>query len=74
MKKQDMLICFLAAFTFLALTSHHACGASYDLSKVKGIQAFGGSGVAKDLLSKNGFVVTDPTFKQIFEAYRKPTD
>lgn len=69
MKKQDMLICFLAAFTFLALTSHHACGASYDLSKVKGIQAFGGSGVAKDLLSKHGFVVTDPTFKQIFEAY-----
>jgi hypothetical protein len=42
---------------------------SYDLKKVNGIQAFSGSAGARELLSKNGFVVADPTFKQIFQAY-----
>ena len=42
---------------------------SYDLKSVKGIQAFSGSDEAKALLTKNGFVVADPTFKQIFQAY-----
>jgi hypothetical protein len=44
---------------------------SYDLKSVKGIQAFTGSEEAKALLTKNGFVVADPTFKQIFEPYIK---
>lgn len=43
--------------------------ASYDLQSVNGIQAFSGSEDAKALLTKNGFVVADPTFKQIFQAY-----
>jgi hypothetical protein len=32
---------------------------------------FGGSAEAKELLAKNGFVVGDPPFKQIFEPYIK---
>lgn len=43
----------------------------YDLAKVDGIAAFNGSAAAKKLLEKNGFVVADPSFKQIFEAYIK---
>ena len=43
--------------------------AAYDLRAVRGIQAFKGSDAARALLSKNGFVVADPAFKQIFEAY-----
>ncbi len=47
------------------------CGQTYNLRSVKGIEAFNGSTGAKELLSKNGFVVADPSFKQIFEAYIK---
>lgn len=58
---------------FICLLLLHAgllCRAQpYDLSAVKGIQAFGGSPAARKLLSENGFVVSDPVFKQIFEAY-----
>jgi len=46
-------------------------GGAYDLSRVNGIQAFSGSEVAKELLGNNGFVVADPSFKQIFEPYIK---
>ncbi len=35
------------------------------------MEAFNGSAAAKELLSKNGFVVANPAFKQIFEAYIK---
>jgi len=42
-----------------------------NLRSVKGIEAFSGSAGAKELLGKNGFVVADPSFKQIFEAYIK---
>jgi HEAT repeat protein len=44
----------------------------YDLRTVEGMDAFSGSDAAQKLLSKNGFVVADPSFKQIFEAYIKP--
>ena len=47
------------------------CGQTYNLRSVKGIEAFNCSTGAKELLSKNGFVVADPSFKQIFEAYIK---
>jgi len=47
------------------------CGQTYNLRSVNGIEAFSGSAGAKELLSKNGFVVADPSFKQIFEAYIK---
>ena len=46
-------------------------GETYDLRAVKDIEAFNGSAAAKELLAKNGFVVADPAFKQIFEAYIK---
>ncbi len=35
------------------------------------MQAFQGSAEARELLGKNGFVVADPAFKQIFEPYIK---
>ena len=44
---------------------------SYDLGSVTGMQGFSGSVGARGLLAKNGFVVSDPTFKQIFEPYIK---
>ena len=47
------------------------CGQTYNLRSVKGIEAFNGSAGAKELLGKNGFVIADPSFKQIFEAYIK---
>lgn len=43
----------------------------YDLGAVKDIGAFQGSDAARELLAKNGFVVADPAFKQIFEPYIK---
>src|ERR1039457_2841051 len=48
-----------------------ARGEAYNLRAVNGIEAFGGSTAARELLGKNGFVVADPAFKQIFEAYIK---
>ena len=36
---------------------------------VRGMEAFQGSAAARRLLEQNGFVVADPTFKQIFEPY-----
>jgi hypothetical protein len=37
----------------------------YDLGKVEGMQSFVGSDGARQLLGRNGFVVTDQQFKQI---------
>jgi HEAT repeat protein len=58
---------------FVCLLLLHAgflCQAQpFDLNAVRGIQAFGGSAAARKLLRENGFVVSDPVFKQIFEAY-----
>jgi hypothetical protein len=70
MKQQHLRTLLLAAGVSLCLASV-AQGESYDLRDVKGIEAFGGSVVARGLLDKNGFVVADPAFKQIFEAYIK---
>ncbi len=53
----------------MALGLTVARGDTYNLGKVKGIHAFNGSEAARKLLEKNGFVVTDPAFKQIFEPY-----
>jgi hypothetical protein len=44
---------------------------SYDLGLVADIAQFSGSDAAHELLRKNGFVVADPAFKQIFEPYIK---
>ena len=41
----------------------------YELTKVRHIQAFVGSARAKDLLSRQGFVVTEEQFRQIFSPY-----
>ena len=71
MKKRDYPGLLPAALAALLLVANQAFGDSYELAKVKGMEAFNGSAGAKDLLSKNGFVVADPRFKQIFEAYIK---
>lgn len=57
--------------TTLTLISTVMRSESYDLHSVKGIDSFSGSASAKELLGRNGFVVADPTFKQIFEPYIK---
>jgi hypothetical protein len=44
---------------------------SYNLDGVADISQFTGSDAARELLRKNGFVVADPSFKQIFEPYIK---
>jgi HEAT repeat protein len=43
--------------------------ANYDLASTKGMKGFAGSAAAKELLARNGFVVADPAFKQIFQPY-----
>src|SRR5712691_8655952 len=71
MKKRDYPRLLPAAMAALFVVANHVCGDSYELAKVKGMEVFNGSAGAKDLLRKNGFVVADPAFKQIFEAYIK---
>ncbi len=41
----------------------------YDLAQVRHMEAFTGSPRAKDLLSRQGFAVTEEQFRQIFERY-----
>src|SRR5438128_6869875 len=62
---------FLTAGISLCLVPTLAAGESYDLRSVEGIEAFRGSTAAGELLGRNGFVVADPAFRQIFEAYIK---
>src|SRR6266568_5707005 len=67
---------FLTAGVSLCLVPTLAAGESSHLRSVKGIEAFRGSTAARELLGRNGFVVADPAFRQIFEAYIKspPTE
>jgi hypothetical protein len=53
----------------IGILGGNGLNASYDLQSVKGIGAFSGSAAARQLLTTNGFVVSDPAFRQIFEAY-----
>lgn len=70
MKKMQCLRALLVtASVVLCVVPARVRGESYDLGKVKGMEAFNGSAAAKELLRKNGFVVADPAFRQIFEAY-----
>jgi uncharacterized protein DUF3160 len=46
-----------------------ALSAEFDLEKVEGSEHFKGSAASRSLLERNGFVVTDESFKQIFEPY-----
>ncbi len=62
------ILTFTACF---CLVPALAAAAAYDLDAVKGIEAFGGSAEARAILARNGFVVADPAFKQIFEPYIK---
>lgn len=70
-KRPCLWILLLAASCSLCLRPALVRGESYDLRTVKGIEAFSGSTAARELLGKNGFVVADPAFKQIFEPYIK---
>lgn len=69
--KRRILSIILITGAFLAFCAATGRGESYDLRSVKGIGVFSGSAGARELLGKNGFVVADPTFKQIFEPYIK---
>ncbi|MGO8836706.1 MAG: DUF3160 domain-containing protein [Limisphaerales bacterium] len=70
-RKHPSPILLLVAATGLYFLATTASDAACDLSGVKDIEAFQGSAAARELLRKNGFVVADPSFKQIFEAYIK---
>jgi HEAT repeat protein len=69
--RQSLVASLVAASVGLCLVPELARAESYDLGKVKGMETFNGSAAARELLGKNGFVVADPAFKQIFEAYIK---
>jgi len=71
LNKRGSLAIILMTGVFLSFCTSIGRGESYDLRSVKGIDTFSGSASAKELLGKNGFVVADPTFKQIFEPYIK---
>jgi HEAT repeat protein len=64
-----IVVLFLSAV--MTLLPVLAIATSYDLQTVNGMDAFSGPAAARDLLAKNGFVVSDPSFKQIFEPYIK---
>src|SRR5712691_572633 len=65
-------LCLLLTLTVcFGLISGRVSAASYDLRAINGIEAFGGSAAAREILARNGFVVADPAFKQIFEPYIK---
>jgi HEAT repeat protein len=70
-KRPCLWISLLAASCSLCMRPALARDETYDLRTVKGIEAFSGSAAARELLGKNGFVVADPAFKQIFEPYIK---
>ena len=69
MKMQCLPLWLVTTSVILCVVPARVHAASYDLGKVKGMEAFSGSAAAKELLRKNGFVVADPAFRQIFEAY-----
>ena len=70
MRQRHGLLLLVTLFSFCA-NPDLAVSETYNLRAVKGIEAFTGSAEAKKLLGKNGFVVADPAFKQIFEPYIK---
>jgi len=70
MKSQLNRLIWVGTIWFL-LNASLIHGETYNLRAVNGIETFSGSAAAKELLGKNGFVVADPAFKQIFEPYIK---
>src|SRR5690349_20326224 len=71
MKAPRRLIFTLTSWFCIWLVHGLAAATTYDLKSVNGIEAFAGSAEAKQMLARNGFVVADPAFKQIFEPYIK---
>lgn len=67
--RQYLVVLFFIASINLFVVPPCARGKSYEPSTVKGMDAFNGSASAREILGKNGFVVADPAFKQIFEGY-----
>ncbi len=53
----------------VSLSAAEPSGRTYDLSYVEGGERFEGSPAARRLLERQGFVVTEKQFRQIFEAY-----
>src|SRR5580765_2225112 len=71
MKAWKQIILISTTLFYLRMMSGLDEAHAYDLHAVKGIEAFDGSAAAKQILARNGFVVADPAFKQIFEPYIK---
>jgi HEAT repeat protein len=61
------LILYVLSALSLGSSAGAASAQTYNL--VQGLDKFDGSTTAWHLLEKNGFVVTDPSFKQMFEPY-----
>src|SRR5580700_6158463 len=64
---KSCLMSFLMGALSLGVSAGAASAQTYTL--VQGLDRFEGSTAAWHLLEKNGFVVTDPSFKQMFEPY-----
>lgn len=75
MNRRNMFLQAAAVLAIVALPDQIARPANsmsaYDLAKVEGMEHFGGSTQARALLARNGFVVSDPFFRQLFEPYIK---
>ena len=72
MKTTLKLICragLIAAASTVCSGTALAAPPDYDLANVQGVEYFAGSTAARELLRKNGFVVSDPFYKQIFAPY-----
>ena len=64
---QSCRMALLGSALWLGLAAGAASAQTYTL--VQGLDRFDGSAAAWHLLEKNGFVVSDPSFKQMFEPY-----
>ena len=65
-------VILITAVPVFGQTSRASQPAEGKLAGVAGIDEFEGSQGARELLAKNGFVVTDRQFRQIFSAYIEP--
>ncbi len=80
MKTRRLSPLFIALAIGIWAATLSSAAQSYDLDRVADIAQFTGSAPLARLLRKNGFVVADPAFKQIFEPYiknpmtREPSD
>src|SRR5438552_13523142 len=65
---KDLIWIFIITIT-ACIVSPGTAATGYNVDRTEGMNCFGGSVEAQQLLAKQGFVVAAPEFSQIFQAY-----